>query len=63
MGIVDTVATLLACSEVAERARLLTRASPLVRLMAQPDTLHHETALLERELLVFRSQRQWKTAK
>ncbi|MEQ8771143.1 MAG: DDE-type integrase/transposase/recombinase [Phycisphaerales bacterium] len=62
-AVADTVATLLACSAVAARARLLTHASPLVRLMAQRDTLNHETALLERELAVLRSQRQRQPAK
>ena len=62
-AVADTMATLLACSAVAARARLLTHASPLVRLMAQRDTLNHETALLERELAVFRSQRQRRAPK
>ncbi|MEQ8769716.1 MAG: DDE-type integrase/transposase/recombinase [Phycisphaerales bacterium] len=62
-AVADTVATLLACSAVAARARLLSHASPLIRLMAQRDTLHHETALLERELAVFRSQRQRRASK
>lgn len=51
----DTVATLLACSAVAARARLLAHASPLIRLMAHRDTLHHETTLLEREFAVYPS--------
>ncbi|MEQ8769620.1 MAG: DDE-type integrase/transposase/recombinase [Phycisphaerales bacterium] len=62
-AVADTVATLLACSAVAARARLLTHASPLVRLMARRDALYHETTLLERELAVFRRQRQRRPAK
>ncbi len=62
-ALADAVATLLACSAVAARARLLTHASPLIRLMAQRDSLHHETTLLERELAIFRSQRQRRPAK
>jgi transposase-like protein len=42
------------------RARMLAHASPLIRLLGQRDALCHENSLLERELEVFRSQRQRK---
>lgn len=41
---------------------MLAHASPLVRLMGQRDAVHHDASLLERELAVFRSQRQRKPA-
>ncbi|MCB9848509.1 MAG: DDE-type integrase/transposase/recombinase [Phycisphaeraceae bacterium] len=41
---------------------MLDHASPLVRLLGQRDAIHHDASLLERELAVFRSQRQRKPA-
>ena len=41
---------------------MLEHASPLVRLLGQRDALHHDASLLERELAVFRSQRERKAA-
>jgi transposase-like protein len=41
---------------------MLEHASPLIRLLAQRDALHHDASLLERELAIFRAQRQRKPA-
>lgn len=41
---------------------MLDHASPLVQLLGQRDAIHHDASLLERELAVFRAQRQRKPA-
>ena len=41
---------------------MLEHASPLIRLLGQRDALYHDVSLLERELAVFRGQRQRKPA-
>ena len=41
---------------------MLEHASPLVQWLGQRDALHHDASLLERELAVFRSQRERKPA-
>jgi transposase InsO family protein len=46
------------CAAVTARARMLEHASPLIRLLGQRDALYHDVSLLERELAVFRGQRQ-----
>jgi transposase-like protein len=56
----EAIATLFMGAATTARARMLAHASPLIRLLGQRDALCHENSLLERELEVFRSQRQRK---
>ena len=56
----EGIATTFMCAAMTARARMLEQASPLVRLLGQRDALHHDASLLERELAVFRSQRERK---
>ncbi len=56
-AVADRVATLFTCAAMEARARMLSHASPLMRLMGQRDALHREQSLLEREMAIFRSQR------
>ncbi len=60
--VADGIATAFMCAAVTARARMLEHASPLVRLLGQRDALHYDASLLERELSVFRSQRERKPA-
>jgi len=61
-AVADGIATVLMRAAMTARARMLAHASPLVRLMGQRDAIHHDASLLERELAIFRSQRQRKPA-
>src|SRR5690606_10423493 len=56
----ESIATVFLCAAVTARARMLEHASPLVRVFGQLDARHHDASLLERELAVFRSQRERK---
>ncbi|GAB5496033.1 MAG: hypothetical protein Phyf2KO_11130 [Phycisphaerales bacterium] len=58
----EGIATAFLCAAVTARARMLGHASPLVQLLGHRDALHHDASLLERELAVFRSQRECKPA-
>lgn len=58
--VAEGIATTFMCAAMAARARMLEHASPLVRLLGQRDALHYDASLLERELAVFRSQRERK---
>ena len=60
--VAEGIATTFMCAAVTARARMLEHASPLVRLLGQRDALHQDASLLERELAVFRSQRERKPA-
>lgn len=53
----DGVAILFMCAATTARSRMLEHASPLIRLLAQRDAIHHDASLLERELAILRSQR------
>ncbi|MBZ0171412.1 MAG: hypothetical protein K8E66_03440 [Phycisphaerales bacterium] len=56
--IADSIATIFMCAATTARTRMLDHASAIVRMMAQRDTCYYDAALLERELAIFRSQRQ-----
>ncbi len=53
-AVADGVATLFVCAAATARSRMLVHASPLIRLLAQRDAIHHEASLLKRELAIFR---------
>lgn len=58
--VADGIATAFMCAAVTAKARMLEHPSPLVRVLGQRDALHYDASLLERELSVFRSQRERK---
>lgn len=60
--VAEGIATTFMCAAVTARARMLEHASPLIRLLGYRDAMHHDACLLERELAVFRSQRERKPA-
>ena len=60
--VADGIAIIFMCAAMTARTRMLEHASPLIRLLGQRDALHHDASLLERELAVFRSQRERKPA-
>ena len=62
-ALADRLASLLMCAATTARVRMLAHSSPLVRVMGQRDHAFSDSALLERELAVFRSQRYRKPAK
>jgi hypothetical protein len=55
---VDSVAIVFSRAYMLARTRAAFHASPIIRLLARRDQAHFESRLLERELLVFRAQRQ-----
>ena len=61
-AVADGIATLFMCAAVTARARILEHVSPLVQLIGQRDGIYHDASLLERELAIFRGQRQRKPA-
>ncbi|MEM9082058.1 MAG: helix-turn-helix domain-containing protein [Planctomycetota bacterium] len=60
---VYAVSTLFVRGYVTARARALGHPSPMVRVLAQRDHAYSDAVLLERELAMFRSQRQGRTPK
>lgn len=61
-ALADGIATAFMCAAMLARTRMLDHASPIVRMMAQRDASSHDAALLEREIEIFRSQRQRRPA-
>ena len=55
---IDAIAILIAQGYMLARARLVSHPSPLLRIAAVRDAWAWETALLERELAVFRQERE-----
>ncbi len=60
---VDAVSTLFMRGYITARARAFGHPSPMVRVLAQRDHAYSDAVLLERELAIFRSQRQGRTPK
>jgi len=60
---VDAVSTLFMRGYLAARARAFGHPSPMVRVLAQRDHAYSDAVLLERELAIFRSQRQGRSPK
>lgn len=61
--LVESVTVLFMRGYLAARARAFEHPMPMVRLLAQRDHAHSDAVLLERELAIYRSQRQRKPAK
>jgi len=61
--LVDAVAVLFTHASVAARARAFGHPLGMVRVLAQRDHAYSDSVLLERELAIFRSQRQGRRAK
>jgi len=61
--LVESVSILFMRGYLAARARAFEHPMPMVRLLAQRDHAHSDAVLLERELAIYRSQRQRKPAK
>ena len=61
--LVDAVSVLFMRTYMAARARALSHPSPVTRLLARRDHAYAEAVLLERELAIYRSQRQRYPAK
>ena len=61
--LVESVSILFMRGYHAARARAFKHPMPVVRLLAQRDHAHTDAVLLERELAIYRSQRQRKSAK
>ena len=62
-NLVDAVSILFMHAYMAARARAFGHPSPMVRVLAQRDHAYTDSVLLERELAIFRSQRQSRPAK
>ncbi len=61
--LVEFVSILFTRAYMAARARAYEHPMPMVRMLAQQDHAHSESILLERELAIYRSQRQCKSPK
>ncbi len=61
--LVESVSIFFMRGYLAARARAFEHPMPMVRLLAQRDHAHSDAVLLERELAIYRSQRQCKPAK
>ena len=61
--LVESVSILFIRGYLAARARAFEHPMPMVRLLAQRDHAHSDAVMLERELAIYRSQRQRKPAK
>ena len=61
--LVDSVSVLFMHAYVAARSRAFGHPSAMVRVLAQRDHAYSDSVLLERELAIFRSQRQGRSAK
>lgn len=61
--LVESVSVLFMRGYLAARARAFEHPMPMVRLLAQRDHAHSDAVLLERELAIYRSQRQRNPAK
>ncbi|MEM9082673.1 MAG: DDE-type integrase/transposase/recombinase [Planctomycetota bacterium] len=60
---VDAVSTLFMRGYLTARARAFSHPSPMVRILAQRDHAYSDAVLLQRELAIFRSQRQGRSPK
>ena len=58
LRLVDSLATTFAQAYQLARVRLASAASPVLRMMVQRDEAVRDTALLQRELAILRSQRE-----
>ena len=61
--LVESISILFMRGYLAARTRAFEHPMPMVRLLAQRDHAHSDAVLLERELAIYRSQRQRKPAK
>ena len=61
--LIDAVAIAIAQGYMLARARLISHPSPVIRLAAARDAASWDARLLERELAVFRQERERLTAK